>query len=107
VSQGFSVRPGELRAGSLDVADLQGRCQVLAEYVVATLSAMAGSAGHPGLASALTGAAGRGNRAFAGMLAAYGHASDGLAASAQNYSSTDQAIAGQARRVGWSLGGPG
>jgi hypothetical protein len=107
VGQGFSVRTDELRAGSQDMAALQGRCQIIAQYVVATLTAMAGSAGHPGLASALTGAAGRGNRAFAGMLAAYGHASNGLAASAQNYADADQANAGRARRAGWFLGGPG
>jgi uncharacterized protein YukE len=107
VGQGFSVRTDGLRAGSQDMAALQGRCQIIAEYVVATLTAMAGSAGHPGLASALTGATRRENRAFTDMLAAYGHASNGLAASAQNYADTDQAIAGEARRAGRFLRGPG
>jgi hypothetical protein len=94
VGQGFSVRPGQLLAGSQNVAALQGRCQLIADYVVETLTAMAGSAGHAGLASALTGAAGRGDRAFTGMCAAYGHASNGLAASGQNYAGADQAAAG-------------
>lgn len=90
MGQGFTVRTSELQAGSQDMAALQGRCQLIAEYVEATLTAMAGSAGHADLASALTGAAGRGNRAFTGMWAAYGHASNGLAASAQNYANTEQ-----------------
>lgn len=107
MGQGFSVRTGELRAGSQDMADLAGRCQVIAEYVVTTLTAMAGSADHPGLASALTETAGRGNRAFIGMQEAFGHASNALAASAQNYDVTDQAVAGEAQRVGWLLRGLG
>jgi hypothetical protein len=107
VNQGFSVRPGGLSAGSQDMGSLQGRCQLIAEYVVATLASMAGSAGHAGLASALKGAAGRGNKAYTGMWAAYGQASQGLAASANTYSSAEQAIADQVRSViggGWHAG---
>ena len=93
MGQGFSVRPAELQAGSQDVAVLQARCKLIADYVLATMTAMAGSAGHARLVSALTGASSQGNRAFTGMWAACGHASNGLAASAQNYMGTDQAIA--------------
>jgi hypothetical protein len=108
VGQGFSVRPSGLSAGSQDMGALQRRCQLIAEYVVATLSSMAGSAGHAGLASALQGAAGRGDQAYTGMWAAYGHASQGLAASATTYSGTARAIATQLRAVirGGRRGGP-
>jgi hypothetical protein len=52
---------------------------------------MAGSAGHSGLASALTEAAVWGDEAFAGMLAAYLHAAGGLAASGRWYASAEEA----------------
>lgn len=53
---------------------------------------MARSACHEGLSAALTRAAGQGNRAFTTMWAAYGHTSQGLAASAQNYLDADQSV---------------
>jgi uncharacterized protein YukE len=90
---GFSVTPSALQAGSQDVASLQGRCMAVGQDAVGALTAMAGTAGHPGLESALTGAAGRGNKAFTGMWAAYGHCSQGLATSAQTYSSNESALA--------------
>lgn len=96
---GFSVRTGPLAAGSQDVAELQGRCLAIAEDAVAALAAMAGSAGHPGLASALSGAAKRGNGAFAGMWAAYRHASQSLAATAATYDRAEQANAAAAQAV--------
>jgi hypothetical protein len=91
MSQGFSVRPSGLQAGSQEVADLQSRCQVIAQSVVMTLKAMASSAGHVGLATAFDDAAGKGDRAYTGAWAAYGHTSQGLSASAKNYSGTEQA----------------
>ncbi|HUA27745.1 MAG TPA: hypothetical protein VMC03_02585 [Streptosporangiaceae bacterium] len=105
---GFSVRPSGLSAGGQDMGDLQARCQLIAQYVVATLTSMSGSAGHAGLAAALKGAAGRTDTVYTGMWAAYGHTSQSLAASADTYSSADQAIANQIRaliRGGWR-GGP-
>jgi hypothetical protein len=99
LGQGFSVRPSGLSAGSHDIGELQGRCQLIAQYVVATLTSMSGSAGHAGLAAALKDAAGRGDTAYTGMWAAYGHTSHSLAASANTYSSADQAIADQIRAL--------
>jgi uncharacterized protein YukE len=90
MSQGFSVTPFVLQVGSQDVGGLQNTCQTIAEDVAGTLTAMAGSAGHAGLSAALSKAAGQGNRAFTTMWAAYGHASQGLATSAQNYIDADQ-----------------
>jgi hypothetical protein len=95
MSQGFTVRPSGLQAGSQDVAALQSRCQGIAQYIVMTLQAMAGASGHTGLAAAFSDAAGKGDRAYTGAWAAYGHASQGLAASAKNYSDVEQAIIGQ------------
>ncbi len=96
VGQGFSVNAAKLRVGSQEISNLQGRCEVIAGDAADTLTGMAGSAGHPILASALTGAAGQGVRAFLAMGAAYEHVSSSLTASAENYTSTDQAIAAQA-----------
>jgi hypothetical protein len=90
---GFSVTPPALQAGSENVAGLQSRCLAVGEDAVQALTAMAGAAGHPGLESALSGAAGRGNSAFTGMWAAYGHCSQGLAGSAQTYASNENALA--------------
>jgi hypothetical protein len=95
VSQGFSARPSGLQAGSQDVAALQSRCQAIAQYIVVTLQAMAGASGHTGLAAAFNDAAGKGGRGYTGAWAAYGHASQGLAASAKNYSDAEQAIISQ------------
>jgi hypothetical protein len=104
VGEGFSVKPRGLEAGSQVVADLQSRCQLIAEHVVRTLAAMAGSAGHAGLVSALTAAAAKGDRAYTGMWAAYGHTSHGLAGSARAYATSDQAVAAKAGAIA-SLGG--
>jgi hypothetical protein len=92
MSQGFSVTPFVLQTGSEDVASLQSTCQAIAADVAGTLTAMAGSAGHQGLSAALTRAAGQGDRSFTTMWAAYGHTSQGLASSAQNYLDADQSV---------------
>jgi len=107
VGSGFTVRTGALVSGSQDIAGLQGRCLAIAEDAVASLAAMAGSAGHPGLASALSGAAERGNGAFAGMWAAYGHASQSLAATAANYDGAEQANTAGSGELLRFLGWPG
>jgi len=99
MGHGFSVRPAKLQAGSLQVSGLQNRCELIAEDTGGTLGGMAGSAGHAGLASALSRAAGQGAKAFFVMLAAYGHASSSLAASAANYSSTERSIAVKAGSI--------
>ena len=99
MSTGFTVRTGLLTAGSRDVAELQGRCLAIAEDAVAALAAMAGSAGHPSLVSALGDAAKRGNGAFAGMWAAYRHTSQSLAATAATYDRAEQANAARAQSV--------
>ena len=96
MGQGFSVNAAKLQEGSQEVGNLQGRCEVIAGDAVDALAGMAGSAGHPALASALTGAAGQGAKAFWAMGAAYGHVSSSLSASAANYTKTDEGIAGQA-----------
>jgi hypothetical protein len=99
VGQGFSVNAVELNAGSGQVSGLQDRCEILSEDAADTLTAMAGSAGHADLASALSDAAGQGAKAFWGMGTAYGHVSSSLSASAANYTKTDEGIAGQARSI--------
>jgi hypothetical protein len=96
----LTVKPDSLAAGSQDVTDLQGRCLAIAEDAVASMAAMADSAGHPDLASALTGAAHQGSGMFAGMWSAYGHASTSLWNSAATYAGADDAVARAARGIG-------
>jgi hypothetical protein len=98
LGQGYSVNAAKLRAGSEDVNGLQGRCELIGGDAADTLSGLAGSAGHPGLAAALSGAAGQGFKTFFAMRAAYGHVSASLAASAANYAGADRATAAKA---GW------
>src|ERR1700733_3153915 len=93
--QGFSVNAAKLQESSGQVSGLQVRCEVIAGDAADTLTDMAGSAGHAGLASALSGAAGQGIKAFLVLGAAYGHVSSSLSASATNYAKTDQGITGQ------------
>jgi hypothetical protein len=100
MSQGFTVKTSGLDTGSQDMAGLQERCQLIAEYAMATLTAMAGSAGHAGLASALNGASGKSRRWYTGAWAAYGHASQSLSASSKTYSGADQGVANQVSSVG-------
>jgi hypothetical protein len=95
VGQGFSVNAAKLQESSGQVSGLQVRCEVIAGDAADTLTDMAGSAGHAGLASALSGAAGQGIKAFLVLGAAYGHVSSSLSASATNYAKTDQGITGQ------------
>lgn len=99
VGQAFSVNAAELQAGSGQVSGLQGRCEVIAGDTGYTLAGMAGSAGHVGLAAALSGAARQGVTTFFVIGAAYAHVSSSLAASAANYTNTDQAIAAQAGSI--------
>lgn len=99
VGQGFSVDAAKLQAGSQEVSNLQGRCEIIAEDAVVALAGMAGSAGHPALVSALTGAAGQGLATFWAVGAAYQHVSNGLSASAETYSNAEQAIAGKAETI--------
>jgi hypothetical protein len=95
MGQGFSVNAAKLQESSGQVSGLQVRCEVIAGDAADTLTDMAGSAGHAGLASALSGAAGQGIKAFLVLGAAYGHVSSSLSASATNYAKTDQGITGQ------------
>lgn len=90
-SPGFSVDANQLQSGSQQVATLQQNCQAIAANALAALAGMAGEVSHPGLASALNEATVRGNKAFTGMWAAYGHVCQGLAASGANYDGAEQA----------------
>jgi len=108
VGKGFKVNPSQLQVGSQDVQYLQGRCEAIAQYAQTALASMAGSAGHEDLASALHEAAERGNTAFTGLLAAYGHASNSLFTAGQAYVGADNSAANAAAGVlgGWTAGGP-
>ena len=103
MGQQLPVTPLVLQTGSQDVAGLQQTCRAIAEDVVSSLTSMAGAAGHPGLSSALTGAAGHGSHAYTTMWAAYGHASQGLAGSAQVYFSADDTVASKAKGIPFGL----
>lgn len=99
MGQGFSVNAPKLQEGSQEVDNLQGRCEVIAGDAVDALAGMAGSAGHPALASALTGAAEQGLVTFWAVGTAYQHVSKGLSASAETYSNADRAIAVRAETI--------
>jgi hypothetical protein len=107
VGSGFTVRTGALVSGSQDIAGLRDRCLAIAEDAVASMAAMADLVGHPSLASALSGAAERGNGAFAGMWAAYGHSSQSLAATAANYDGAEQANVARSGELLRLFGWPG
>jgi hypothetical protein len=103
MGQGFTVKESVLQAKSEAATSLQEYCQAVALDAVGTLSDMVGSAGHSGLASALTEAAARGDKAFTGMLAAYLHVAEGLATSGQRYANAEQAntaLSGEAQDPG-------
>jgi len=99
VGQGFSVNAAKLREGSQEVGNLQGRCEVIAGDAVDALAGMASSAGHPVLASALTGAAAQGLVTFWAVGIAYQHVSNGMSVSAETYSDTERAIATKAGTI--------
>jgi hypothetical protein len=91
MGQGFTVKGSVLQAKSEAATSLQEYCQAVTLDAVGALRAMAGSAGHSGLTSALTEAAPCGDKAFTGMLAAYVHVAEGLATSGQRYANAEQA----------------
>jgi hypothetical protein len=99
VGQGFSVNAAKLQEGSQEVTNLQNRCEVVAGDAVDALAGMAGSAGHPALASALTGAAGQGLVTLWAVGAAYQHVTKGLSVSAETYSDAERAIAVKAGTI--------
>lgn len=96
---GFTVQASELAAGSKEVARQKDGCVSAASSATGALSEMAGAAGHPGLAGALTGAAQTGFKAFLDASAAYGHVAEALSNSASAYASTDEAITAKVRGV--------
>lgn len=99
VGQGFSVNAAKLQEGSQEVGNLRARCEAVAGDAVDALAGMASLAGHPVLASALTGAAGQGLVTFWAVGTAYDHVSNGLSVSAETYSSTERAIAAKAGTI--------
>ena len=93
MAPGLSFDAKTLQAKSSEALSLQQYCLAVGMDSVEALASMASSAGHPGLTSALTDATGRGNKAFTGMIAAYGHAYQGLVGTAQILGETEQSNA--------------
>jgi hypothetical protein len=102
-SGGFSVRTGDLAAGSGQVLGQQQRCAQLAADVTALIAQMAGSTGHQGLTDALVTASQSGMQTYAVAGALYDHVADGLQRSAAEYHRAEQAITQQAQAVMMSL----
>jgi hypothetical protein len=100
---GFSVRAGDLAAGSGQVLDQQQRCEQVATAVAGLIAQMAGAAGHPGLTGALVTASQSGVQTYAVAGALYDHVTDGLRRSASEYDQAEQAITQQAQAVMTSL----
>lgn len=93
MAPGLSFDAQTLQAKSKEALSLQQYALAVAMDAVESLASMASSAGHPDLVSALTDATGHGNRAFTGMIAAYGHAYQGLVGSAQSLGDTEKSNA--------------
>lgn len=98
-ASGFSVRTGDLAAGSGQVLDQQQRCARLAAAVTALIAQMADTAGHPGLADALVTASQSGLQTYAVAGALYDHVAEGLRRSAAEYGRAEQANTQQAQAV--------
>jgi hypothetical protein len=96
-SGGFSVRTGDLAAGSGQVLGQQQRCAQLAADVTALIAQMAGSTGHQGLTDALVTASQSGMQTYAVAGALYDHVASGLRRSADEYDRAEQAIIQQAQ----------
>ena len=90
---GFRVVSGELAAGSGQVTGLEQRCEQVAAVVIETVAQMAGSVGHPRLASALTRASETGASRFLDAGALYAHAAQSLRQSADSFSRAEDAAA--------------
>ena len=90
MGQGFSVNAAKLADGSQDITGLLDRCEAIAADAVQAIAAMGGTAGHGGLASALSGAADQGTKTFLDLGAAYRHVAGGLTAAAGTYTQTEQ-----------------
>lgn len=101
MSDGFTVRAGELAAGGKSVSGLQDQSAKTGSGVVSALSGMGeAAAGHSGLAAALLGAAETGMKTFLDIQAAYEHTSMSLAASAESYSRAEAENTDKARSAG-------
>ena len=90
MGQGFSVNAPRLGEGSGDITGLLHRCEAVASDATQAIVAMRGAAGHPGLASALGGAAEAGARTFLDLGAAYRHVAAGLTTTASTYGRAEQ-----------------
>lgn len=101
MSDGFTVRAGELAAGGKSVSGLQDQSAKTGSGVVSALSAMGeAAAGHAGLAAALLGAAETGTKTFLDIMAAYDHTSSSLAATADSYGQAEEQNIAKTRAIG-------
>lgn len=89
---GFTVKTSELRSGTGDVTAMRDDCAAIATDVIAALIGMAGLAGHAGVESALSAAAGQGEGTYSGAVQVYQRISSALPASADAYDGAEQAI---------------
>lgn len=103
MTDGFTVRTGELAAGGKNVSSMSGTGEKIGTGVTKTISGMGEAAGHAGLAGALMGAAEQGMKTFLDIGAAFEHTSASLAASAESYGQAEEENASKARSAG---GGP-
>ena len=90
VGQGFSVNARKLAEGSQDTTSLLSRCEAIAADAMQAITGMGGAAGHAALASALSGAAEQGTKAFLDLGTAYRHVASGLTTTASTYTQTEQ-----------------
>lgn len=97
MSDGFTVRAGELAAGGKNVSSLSGTGEKIGAGVTKAISGMGEAAGHAGLAGALMGAAEQGMKTFLDIAAAFEHTSSSLAATAESYGQAEEENTSKAR----------
>jgi hypothetical protein len=99
VGQGFSVNARRLAEGSQDITGLLGHCEAIATDAAQAITGMDGAAGHAGLASALSGAAEQGTKAFLDLGTAYQHVASGLTATASTYAQSEQDLVSRSGHI--------
>ena len=99
MGQGFSVNARRLAEGSQDITGLLGHCEAIATDAAQAITGMDGAAGHAGLASALSGAAEQGTKAFLDLGTAYQHVASGLTATANTYAQSEQDLVSRSGHI--------
>ncbi len=100
----LSVKPSELSAGVDKVAGLFGDCETTTARVAETLSGMTSSAGHPGLAGALSAFTESSTKALVNTGQVLTYIGRGLGRNASDYAKTESGNASKIAAAGSASG---